>query len=73
MISSNCIGKVVVDEYETITTCNRCGITSTEERLDGWLQICDVGSCGSPFGDGSDIFIDLCPQCYFDVLGDFNK
>ena len=66
--------KVTVELIEKIT-CDRCGreFTLDEFKCDEGFSFQDTGGFSSRFGDGTLISIDLCADCFYDMMKPYAK
>jgi len=69
--------EVMVKSKEPISMkCNKCGKIITPKDTFEWQEIFCVyfrGEYGSVFGDGAEVYCELCQDCLKEVLGPYCK
>jgi len=65
--------KTVTTQELTIVACDGCGLQASTDsgyEFQEFISISNQCGYGSIHGDGKQIEIDLCQQCFADICGD---
>lgn len=68
------IETTVTDQELVALECNRCKKRATPEDVIEWQEFMswsNTGGYGSVWGDGSQVSVDLCQQCAYDLFSEF--
>lgn len=64
----------ITEQQLVLITCDRCKKTVTPDNIIEWQEFMswrNTGGFGSVWGDGTQVSVDLCQQCTYDLFSEF--